>query len=44
MLNEAKKYDVRNKIFFRSYALTELVTFSSQEAVCEFVNIHNIGT
>ena len=36
MLNGAKKYDVRNKKFCRSDALTELVTFSSQEAVCDF--------
>ena len=36
MLNGAKIYDVRNEKFCRSYALTELVTFSSQEAVCDF--------
>jgi hypothetical protein len=35
MLNGAKKYDVWNKNC-RSDALTELVIFSSQEAVCDF--------
>ena len=36
MLNGAKKYDVRNTKLCRSDALTELVTFSSQEPVCDF--------